>query len=338
MNILTKTTAKNFPQKKSTTSDFLQNEDLIYIVGHTTPDLDAIVSAHAYQVYRHSQGDLKYFAVRCDEPNEVTKWAYKRWGLEMPTLVENISGKKVVLVDHTDPEQRPIGWENAEIIEVLDHHKLKIEKDSLPQLTIRQYGSTSTLVAQKMINKGVKLDSKLAGLMLSALLDDTLALRSPITTEIDKQIADYLAEEAGLTDISALVKEQFSQKDVWDQMSAEKACTADSKNYEIGDKKVRLTQIETMDNSRFTDKIASYYNYLEGIRTAESIDVALVLITDLIRNDCLVVVSAGENEIKDIESIFDTKINKENTMHLPGVVSRKRQVVPPLVQKWSESN
>ena len=101
----------------------------VYIVGHRNPDLDSVVSALAYQVYRHSQGDFNYIAIRCGEVNPVTKWVFKQFNTPLPILIPNVSGMKLVLVDHTDPESRPDGWENATIVEVLDHHKLKLETE-----------------------------------------------------------------------------------------------------------------------------------------------------------------------------------------------------------------
>jgi len=311
--------------------------DVVYIVGHKVPDLDAIVSAHAYQAYRHTQGDFNYLAIRCDKPNDVTTWAYKRWELEMPALVDDVSGKKIVLVDHTDPKQRPNGWENAEIIEVVDHHKLKLETSSPPKITIKPYGSTATLIAQKMIRRGVKIDSKLAGLMLSALIDDTLALRSPITTRVDKQIAGVLAAESGIVNLSDYAREQFSQKDVWDKMSTEQVCNTDSKNYEMGNLKVRIAQVETMDNRKLTKKIPNYFKFIKKARLTEGIDISIILITDLIRNDCIAIVSAEEEYISKFENAFNTKI-ENNIVQLPGVVSRKQQIVPPLIRLLGDSN
>jgi len=331
-----------FPKNSTTKSQNQVKEniligDVVYIVGHKAPDMDAIVSAHAYQAYRHTQGDFNYVAIRCDEPNEVTKWAYERWGLEMPALVRDVSGKKIVLVDHTDPEQRPDGWDEAEIIEVVDHHKLKLETSSPPKITIKPYGSTATLISQKMIRRGIKLEPKLAGLMLAALIDDTLALRSPITTRIDKQIAGVLAAEAGIVNLSDYAREQFSQKDVWDKMTAEQVCTEDMKNYEIGNLHVRIAQVETMDNRKFTKKIPRYFNFIKGARVVDNIDISIVLITDLIRNDCIAVVSAEEDNIRKFEEAFNTKI-ANNVVQLPGVVSRKKQIVPPLVELFGGNN
>lgn len=309
--------------------------DVVYIVGHKKPDLDAIVAAHAYQVYRHARGDFNYIAIRCDDVNVVTKWSYKYWGAEIPPLVEDVSGKRIVLVDHTDPEQRPKGWENAEIIEVVDHHKLKLETSFPPKITIRPYGSTSTIITQKMFRRGVEIDRITSGLLLSAIIDDTLALRSPITTQIDKEMAGKLAVDLGITNVSNYARELFSEKDMWYKMTAEQVITTDFKNYEMGSKQVRVAQIETMDNRKLESKIKAYANKMQGIRRAEGLDIYISMITDLIRNDCIMVISASDEDKNKLSLIFNAQLEDGKKLHLPGIVSRKKQVVPPLVEAYS---
>lgn len=310
--------------------------DTIYIVGHTTPDLDAVVAAHAYQVYRHSQGDFNYVGVRCDEVNPVTEWAYKRWGADLPPIVANVAGKKIVLVDHTDPEQRPDGWEQAEIVEVIDHHKMKLETTSPPKITIRPYGSTATLIAQKIVRRGVKIDTTTAGLLLSAIIDDTLALRSPITTAIDKQMAGHLAVEAGVPNLSDFARELFNQKDVWLNMKASEVIAKDIKKYEMGSTNVGISQVETMDNHQLFSKISAYKKEMDKMRKENGLDLLLVMLTDLIRNDCMLIVSGEEKYITDMETVFSVKKSNdyEKTIHLPGVVSRKLQVEAPLIEYY----
>ncbi|GAB4160658.1 MAG: manganese-dependent inorganic pyrophosphatase [Candidatus Dojkabacteria bacterium] len=308
--------------------------ETIYIVGHNKPDVDAIISAQGYQAYRHSQGDFNYVAIRCDEINHVTEWIYRRWEAELPSLVPDVSGKKIVLVDHTDPEQRPNGWENADIIEVLDHHKIKLETTAPPKITIRPYGSTSTLVAQKIVRRNVKIDKQIAGLLLSAIIDDTLALRSPITTITDRQMVGHLAVIAEIPNLSAYAREQFNEKDKWHKMTDEEVITKDSKDFEMGGKKVRIAQIETMDNKKLEKRIPKLLSAMQKAVSKDGIDLSLALITDLIRNDCIMLV-AGEGMMEHVERIFNATRTTDNTIYLPGVVSRKKQVVP-FVQEYFE--
>lgn len=307
--------------------------DSVYITGHTRPDVDAVVSAYGYQIYRHSRGDFNYIAIRCDEVNPVTKWLFAHFKTDLPNLVSDVSGRKIVLVDHTDPEQRPKGWENADIIEVLDHHKLKLETSVPPKITIRPYGSTSTLVAKKMLDASIKLKPELAGLLLGALLDDTLALRSPITTYTDKMIAGQLGAISGLNDISKFARELFAQKDVWSKMKGEEIVNTDSKGYEMNRVKIQISQVETMDNIELIKKKGGeIIRAVDLINKKEPKDIRLIMLTDLIRNDCIVI-AVGPRAM-ELEKVFNNKF-EGSQMYLPGVVSRKKQVEAPLIQYFS---
>lgn len=307
--------------------------DSVYITGHIKPDVDAIVSAYAYQIYRHSRGDFNYVAIRCDEPNHVTTWLFKKFQTEMPMLVRDVSGRKIVLVDHTDPEQRPVGWDKADIIEVLDHHKLKLETSVPPKITIRPYGSTSTLIAKKMLDANIKITPELAALLLGAVLDDTLALRSPITTFQDKNIAGQLAAISGLNDISKFAREMFAQKDIWSKMKSDQIINTDTKAYDMNGTKVQISQVETMDNQDlYKRKGSEIQKVLKDINSKDEKDIRIVMLTDLIRNDCIMIVQGSKSN--DLEKIFNVKV-ESNTLLLPGVVSRKRQVEAPLIQYYS---
>lgn len=317
--------------------NFLDNiliGDSVYIVGHTKPDVDSVVSAYAYQIYRHARGDFNYIGVRCDEVNNVTTWLFKKFGVELPMLVNDISGRKVVLVDHTDPNQRPKGWQNAEIIEVLDHHKLILETSVPPKITIRPYGSTSTLIAKKLLEANVNFKPEIAGLLLGAILDDTLALRSPITTYVDKEIAGKLAAISGITDISKFARQIFSHKDIWGKLTGQKIINTDTKSYKMGDVTVQISQVETMDNRELIKKKGKdILEALEEENKENRKDIRIAMLTDLLRGDCILL-AVGDKK-NDLEKIFNTKF-ENNSLYLPGVVSRKKQIEGPMIQYFSK--
>ncbi|HVX92659.1 MAG TPA: DHHA2 domain-containing protein [Candidatus Dojkabacteria bacterium] len=306
--------------------------DTIYISGHKKPDLDAIVSAYTYQIYRHARGDFNYVAIRCDDVNPLTEWVFKHFNIELPMLMKNVEGRKIVLVDHTDPAQRPEGWEKAEIVEVLDHHNLKLETTVPAKITIRPYGSSSTLVAQKMLRSDSKIQPEIAGLLLAAILDDTLALRSPITTYIDKIIAGELAGVAGLSDINKFARELFDHKDIWDKLNANKIITTDMKSFDNAKCSLVISQVETMDREKLANKEKDIVKELEKINKTEEKDIRMVMITDILRNDC-VILAVGK-KVSDLEKIFETKLENGHRVYLPGVTSRKKDVVPPMLEYY----
>ncbi|KKR06100.1 MAG: DHHA2 domain protein [candidate division WS6 bacterium GW2011_GWF2_39_15] len=308
--------------------------DTIYISGHKKPDLDAVVSAYSYQIYRHARGDFNYIAIRSDDVNAVTKWIFNHFKLDIPMLIRDVSGKKLVLVDHTDPVQRPDGWERAEIIEVVDHHNLKLETTVPPKITIRPYGSTSTLVGQKLIQANVKIQPNVAGLMLAAIIDDTLALRSPITTYVDRSIAGQLSAIAGISDISSFARELFDHKDIWLKLKANQIINTDIKEFDANGTSVVITQVETMDNQKLSKKEPELVLELKKLNRTQPKDIRIVMLTDLLRNDCIIL--ADGNKAQDLEKIFGTQLEKGNRMYLPGVLSRKKQVLPPILDYYTK--
>ena len=247
-------------------------------------------------------------------------------------LMKNVEGRKIVLVDHTDPSQRPDGWEKAEIVEVLDHHNLKLETTVPAKITIRPYGSSSTLVAQKLLRAEATIQPEIAGLLLAAILDDTLALRSPITTYIDRTIAGELSGIAGLPDINKFARELFDHKDIWDKLNANKIITTDMKNFDNPKCSLVISQVETMDRERLANKEKDILKELEKINKSETKEIRMVMITDILRNDCVVL--AVGSKVSDLEKIFETKLENGNRLYLPGVTSRKKDVVPPILEYY----
>ena len=308
--------------------------DSVYIVGHKKPDLDAVVSAFKYQIYRHSRGDFNYVGIICDQVNHLTKWLFERFNQELPPLISNVAGKKIVLVDHTDPVQRADGWEDAQIIEVVDHHNLKLKTTVPPKITIRPYGSTCTLIALKLIRAQATIQPDIAGLILSAILDDTLALRSPITTYVDRSIAGQLGSIAGITDIGKFARELFEHKDIWGSLSAVDIIDTDRKDFDTTKATIQISQAETLDNQKLVkNKGLAIYHELERRNIKDPKDIRIVMVTDLLRGDCIAIVSG--KRIKELEGIFNTKIEKNGVMYLPGVLSRKKDVVPKVLEYFN---
>jgi manganese-dependent inorganic pyrophosphatase len=304
--------------------------ETIYIVGHKNPDVDSIVSAYAYQIYRHSQGDFNYIAIRCGQPNQPTKWLFEKFKLQIPPLVEDVSNMKIALVDHTEPSIRPNGWKNAKIVEVVDHHKLTLETAEPSKITIRPYGATATLVGQKMLRQKLPLKPEIAGLLLGAIIDDTLALRSPVTTQTDKEIAGELSTISGIGDLSEFARELFNKKDSWSKLKPKEIILQDYKEYQIGQSTISISQVETMDNQKllkFSDDLLSELNKMN---IENPLNYRFIMLTDLLRNDCILLCLVQNQSA--IETIFKKTMEDGYKIHLPGVLSRKKQILPALIE------
>jgi len=305
-------------------------KEKIYIVGHKNPDLDSIAAALGYQTFRHSQGDLIYYAIRCDRVNPLTEWVFKKYKTKLPENIPNISGMNIVLVDHTYPENRPKGWEKANIIEIIDHHEVKLEGIVPKRIMIRPCGSTSSLIAEMMFNSNMKISFNIAGILLCAILDDTLNLESPTTTDLDMDMAYKLAHICEIEDIDALATEIFSKKDVWNEMSAKEIIEMDMKEVDIKGNRVSISQVETIDNNGI--RLDEILDELKELNKKDSINLRLVMITDLIKKECNLLV-VGDDIIL-FENVLGQRV-VNYMVYLPNVVSRKKQILPIIERMYS---
>jgi manganese-dependent inorganic pyrophosphatase len=302
----------------------------IYIVGHTKPDLDAIASAYSYQQYRNSLGEFNYMAIRCDRVNTLTEWVFEKYNTPTPPLIPDISGLNVVLVDHTFPEHRAKGWEKANILEVIDHHDVKLE-DIIPQrITIRPCGSTTSLVANMMVKSQIYVPKNTAGILLSAILDDTLGLMSPTTTPLDIKMVDILSKVCGIEDIQEYSMKLFEKKDVWNILTAKEIIEEDMREVEIDGNWVSISQVETLNNGEFNED--ELIKELEDINDIKPFSIRVIMLTDVRKRDCLLLIVG--KDISLLQKVLDREI-KDNRVYLNGVVSRKRQVLPLLESMYS---
>lgn len=302
-----------------------EHNQKIYIVGHTKPDLDAIASAVGYQAYKEGIGDLRYKGIRCDRVNSQTQWVFKEYNTDLPPYVPDISGMNVVLVDHTFPENRVKGWENANIIEVIDHHDVKLQ-DIIPQkILIRPCGSTCSLISEKIFTSKAYISKNISFILLSAILDDTLGLKSPTTSQIDIDMSKKLNEVCNIPDLWEYSKLLFKKKDNWNQLTAREIIEEDIRNIEFNGNWVSISQVETMNNKDL--KKEEIIEELERLNITNPLNLRLVMLTDVLKNDCILLVVGKDLPL--LEKELNTKVI-DNSIYLPNVVSRKKQILPIL--------
>lgn len=172
----------------------------IYVVGHLNPDTDSICSPIAYAEYLKKNGK-EAIAVRSDDINDETKFVLDYFKIEVPEFLSDATGKKIILVDHNERSQSPKNIEKAEILEVIDHHKINFTSDTPILFQTEPLGATATIVAKKYLSdKEVKITKQIAGLLLSAILSDTVVFKSETTTKEDIEVAKKLAKIVGIGD------------------------------------------------------------------------------------------------------------------------------------------
>ncbi|MDK2790214.1 MAG: manganese-dependent inorganic pyrophosphatase [Methanothermococcus sp.] len=307
---------------------------MLYVVGHKNPDTDsvcsAIVLAHFLDGYPARQGDL----------NPETEFVLKKFGLMEPELITSAEGKDIFLVDHAEKTQALDDLDNGKLIGIIDHHKINISTSEPILYLAKPVGCTATIIAELYFKgimdyiggKNKELKPDLAGLLLSAILSDTVLFKSVTTTELDKEMAQKLAEIAGIDNIEEYGMEMLKAKSTVGKMKPEEIVSIDYKDFDLNGNKVGIGQVEVIDTAEVENKKDDIYKVIEEKLKNEGYDLILFLITDIMKEGSEVLV-AGNKEA--FENAFNVKL-EGNSVFLDGVMSRKKQVVPPLETYYNQ--
>ena len=236
--------------------------------------------------------------------------------------------KKVIQVDHNERGQSVDGLEDAEVLEIIDHHRVADIQTSNPIFFRNEpIGSTSTIVAKCFFERGLTPSKTAAGLLCSAIISDTLLFRSPTCTPQDEEICRRLAEIAGISSVEDYAKEMFKAGTSLKGKTVEQIFNQDYKPFSIEDIKVGIAQVNTMDIDGFMPLKEEMLAYMNEKAKESSLDMVMLLITDIITEGSQVLVVGERSDIA--EKAFNATL-VDNTAFLPGVLSRKKQVVPPV--------
>ncbi|MFD1514371.1 manganese-dependent inorganic pyrophosphatase [Halomarina rubra] len=297
-----------------------------YVIGHQQPDTDTICSALAYARLKQAQGE-RVVPARAGELNPETQFVLDQWDCDSPTLLTDASGERLILVDHNEYSQTVEGARNAEIAEIIDHHRIGDVMTSNPiRFRNEPVGSTATILTELFDDADEPLSEDTAGLLLSGLLSDTVVLRSPTTTDTDRAVAKRLASVADV-DYEAYGKRLLQQKSKLGEKAPRELVLGDFKEYEIGTHHVGIGQVETVEPAVALDRRDAVLEAMDELVVERTYDLLLVLITDLLEEQSELLVAGDQT--RGLSTAFDIEIH-ERTATLPGVLSRKKQVVPPL--------
>lgn len=237
--------------------------------------------------------------------------------------------KRIVLVDHNEIGQSVPGLEQAELVGIIDHHRLADVQTGYPVFMRNEpVGSTNTIIATLFQENGLMPGEKLAGLMAAAIISDTVMFKSPTTTPRDHRMAERLARIAGL-DLEDLAKEVFSSS--FADKSAETLIRTDFKEFHLADHRIGVSQITTMDSAALLKRKAEFLAEMKKIREEKKYDMFLLMITDVLREGTGLLF-LGDREI--IRQAFSPKKLEDDYAFLRGVMSRKKQVIPALTLLW----
>ena len=251
-------------------------------------------------------------------------------GLIRITEIINKNNKKVMLVDHQEKEQSVIGLDEANILEIVDHHKIgNINTTNPINFRNMTVGSTNTIVYFMYKENNVEIPKEIAGIMLSGLLSDTLCLQSPTTTEIDKKVAEDLALIAGV-DYKKYALDMFKAGTSLEGLTKEEVIKSDFKSFPIGDEKMAIGQVFTLDVDRIFDELDTYIEKLEEINNKEGYKFIIIAITDILKNGSYLIFTKNAKSV--LESIYKLDDIKQG-YYVDGLVSRKKQILPSILSE-----
>lgn len=304
----------------------------ILIFGHKNPDTDTITSAISMS-YLQNQLGLKTEAVALGAPNEETQFALDYFKVAAPRIIERASDetKQVMLVDHNEAQQSVDDIKDVEVLAVVDHHRIANFETANPlYYRAEPVGCTATILYKMYQENDIAIPKEIAGLMLSAIVSDTLLFKSPTCTHQDEKVAKLLAEIADVN-LEEYGLEMLKAGTNLATKTDEEILDLDAKSFTMNGKIVRIGQVNTVDVAEVLARQASLEALMTEKNAKDGFDLFVLVITNILDSDS-VVLAIGE-EIAAVEKAFNVTL-ENHTVLLPGVVSRKKQVVPQLTEAF----
>ncbi|GGD67040.1 manganese-dependent inorganic pyrophosphatase [Paenibacillus nasutitermitis] len=300
----------------------------VLIFGHKNPDTDTICSAIAYADLKTQLG-LNVEAVRLGEVSGETQYALTQFNTAAPRLVETVAGEasSVILVDHNERQQSASDIDQVRVLEVIDHHRIANFETSQPlYYRAEPVGCTATILNKMYKENGLKIGKEIAGLMLSAIISDSLLFKSPTCTEQDIAAARELAEIAGVDADSYGLEMLKAGADLSDKTIAQ-LISLDAKEFTMGSYKVEIAQVNAVDTNDVISRQAELEDALNTIIADKGLDLFVLVVTDILNNDSVALALGKVSGA--VEKAYNVKL-ADNKAVLKGVVSRKSQIVPVL--------
>jgi manganese-dependent inorganic pyrophosphatase len=297
----------------------------IHIVGHRSPDTDSICAAIAYSELKKAQG-INAIPNRLGPLSSESTFVLKKWGIESPALLEDAAGKQLIIVDHSEMKQGPKNLDKAEILEIIDHHRIGDVQTSQPILFIsKPVGCSCTVIYDLYKDHAIEPSKKVKALILSAILSDTWIFKSITCTQHDKDIAKQLAKELNI-DLQKYGMKMFESKIDFANKNAEQIMKNDVKAYDFNKGSAYINVYELVAG---TDKLLQRKQEIidEMKKMNSEYKTVIFAIIDITKNEThLFSISSFQSEI---ENAYKIKF-KDNQTIIPGLFSRKKQIVPVL--------
>lgn len=303
-----------------------------FVAGHKSPDTDSICSAISYANLLTQMG-TPATPVCAGDANKETKYVLQHFGFEHPQIVTNWeefapNSGDLYLTDHNESKQIIDGYKSMNMCGVIDHHRIgDFETDGPVFIRMEPVGCTNTILTKLYIENNQEIPKNIAGLMLSAIISDTVLFRSPTCTETDKEMAHKLAAIAGV-DIESYGLDMLKAGADISDLTNDKIVRTDMKEFSEAGQTISIGQISVMDTTDVLAKQAELVAALESLRTANGYAASYIMVTNILDESTTLIYSG------DVESVVVNAFGKDvkdNAVFLPNTMSRKKQIVPPIL-------
>ncbi|QDF67075.1 manganese-dependent inorganic pyrophosphatase [Shewanella sp. SNU WT4] len=299
----------------------------IFVVGHKIPDSDSICGAIALAYLKNQIGEAAV-ATRLGDISPETAFILERFGVEAPEYKQHYAGEQVYIVDHSELTQAPDDIAEATIVGIVDHHKLGDLTTSTPlECWIRPVGCSNTVIKMMYDFYGVAIPKDIAGIMLCAILSDTVIFKSPTCTTADIRCVEALAEIAGVEDFKALGMEMFLVKSAVEGTPARELVMRDFKDFNMNGNLVGIGQLEVIDLSVFDTIKADLEADIALLKQEGQRHSVILLLTDIMKEGSEMLIISDDEHLS--HKAYG-KASENGRVWLDGVLSRKKQVVPQL--------
>jgi len=300
------------------------------VFGHKAPDTDSTGSPIIWAWYLNEIKGTQAKPVLLGMPNTEAAFVVNRWGFETPEIISDVTADDTcVVVDTNNPAELPEAINDANVVQIIDHHLLVggLKTRGPIDITIRPLACTATIMYDLMGDDAAKMPDNIKGAMLSCILSDTLAFRSPTTTDADRALAEKLAGELGIN-ITDYASEMFEAKSDVSAFTDAELLRMDSKEYTVGDTKFRVSVLETTAPKIVLDRKASLMESMTTVAAEDGVDQVLLFVVDILSEEATMLIP---NELTKTvaEKSFGATVEGDAVV-LPGVMSRKKQIIPNL--------
>lgn len=300
------------------------------VFGHKSPDTDSTGSPILWAWYLNEVKGGQAEAVLLGEPNTEAAFLLRKWDLPKPRIIADVEdAQPCVIVDTNNPAELPGNVNNADIQAIIDHHKLVggLETKGPIDITVRPLACTATIMIDLMGEDAAKMPDWAKGTALTCILSDTLEFRSPTTTAHDRAVAEKLAADLGIS-IPDYAAEMFAAKSDVSAFSDAELLRMDSKEYEVGGKKFRVSVLETTSPAIVLDRKASLMESMTTVAAEDGVDQVLLFVVDILNEEATLLVP--NDLVKTVaEKSFGATVSGDAVV-LPGIMSRKKQIIPNL--------